>query len=369
MSSDSSTTDTEDSEEEYLNIQLEALLKKKKKQQSCFNLDDVLAKPDDMNDDLSKTIKNLESGDSSPQASSSGEKLLSESLEKTAEELMQHRKRKHSNKLVQERVISPRTEEDKLYGQMEMKRYKETKEKLRRRKEEAKRLRARSMLDKSLSDSPFSSSFASSSSSKDSASVTDVDDDLIAVSHKIVDDKCIVDELDVLTKKKKISPYEEWQKVKQRLGKKRAAKLAEAAGGEGGSSSFRSSPSSVGSSSSSKIGKRKKLDLNSEEARKIKEKFRGEIAGVIVQHLGAYRKETCQSGRITNTEDFKHLARKLTHFVLLKELKHCDNTINELTVSDSVRTKAREFIKKYMAKHGSVYVRGENEPDYANINL
>ena len=69
-------------------------------------LDDVLAKPDDMNDDLSKTIKNLEVGDSSPQASSSGEKLLSESLEKTAEELMQHRKRKHSNKLVQERVIS-----------------------------------------------------------------------------------------------------------------------------------------------------------------------------------------------------------------------------------------------------------------------
>uniref|UniRef100_A0A8D8P4B3 [histone H3]-lysine(36) N-trimethyltransferase n=1 Tax=Culex pipiens TaxID=7175 RepID=A0A8D8P4B3_CULPI len=368
MSSDSSTTDTEDSEEEYLNVQLEGLLKKKKKQQSCFNLDDVLAKPDDMNDDLSKTIKNLEAGDSSPQASSSGEKLLSESLEKTAEELMQHRKRKHSNKLVQERVISPRTEEDKLYGQMEMKRYKETKEKLRRRKEEAKRMRARSMLDKSL-DSPFSSSFASTS-----ASAAEVDDTDLMVSHKIVEDKCIVDELDVLTKKKKISPYEEWQKVKQRLGKKRAAKLAEAGGGgsdgSGASSSFRSSPSGgAGSSSSSKVGKRKKLDLNSEEAKKIKEKFRGEIAGVIVQNLGAYRKDTCQNGRITNTEDFKHLARKLTHFVLLKELKHCDNTINELTVSDSVRTKAREFIKKYMAKHGSVYVRGENEPDYANINL
>lgn len=196
---------------------------------------------------------------------------------------------------------------------MEMKRYKETKEKLRRRKEEAKRMRARSMLDKSL-DSPFSSSFASTS-----ASAAEVDDTDLMVSHKIVEDKCIVDELDVLTKKKKISPYEEWQKVKQRLGKKRAAKLAEAGGGgsdgSGASSSFRSSPSGgAGSSSSSKIGKRKKLDLNSEEAKKIKEKFRGEIAGVIVQNLGAYRKDTCQNGRITNTEDFKHLARKVSVF-------------------------------------------------------
>ncbi|XP_062699924.1 probable histone-lysine N-methyltransferase CG1716 [Aedes albopictus] len=367
MSSDSSTTDTEDSEEEYLNTQLEQLLKKKKKQQSSFNLDDVLAKPDDMNDELSKTIRDLEAGDSSPQASSSGEKLFgSESFEKTAEEMMQHRKRKHSNRLVQEKIISPRTEEDKLYGQLEMKRYKETKEKLRRRKEEAKRLRARSMLDKSLSDSPFSGSFSGDALDRSAADSSLIDDDLV-VSHKIVDDKCIVDELDILTKKKKISPYEEWQKVKQRLGKKRAAKLGESSS-FGGSSSV-ASASSLGSS---KIGKRKKsdrLDLNSDEARKIKEKFRGEIAGVIVQHLGAYRKDSCQTGRITNTEDFKHLARKLTHFVLVKELKHCDNTINELEVTDSVRTKAREFIKKYMAKHGTIYVRGDNEPDYASINL
>ncbi|XP_055529662.1 probable histone-lysine N-methyltransferase CG1716 isoform X2 [Wyeomyia smithii] len=371
MSSDSSTTDTDDSEEEYLHMQLEQLMKRKKKQQSSFNLDDVLAKPDDMNDDLSKTIKDLEASDSSPQSSSKIDKALGETIDKTAEELLQHRKRKHSNKLVQERVISPRTEEDKLYGQMEMKRYKETKEKLRRRKEEAKRLRARSMLDKSLaSDSPFSGSFSTDPLDKSAAESSLIDDDLV-VSHKIVDDKCIVDELDILTKKKKISPYEEWQKVKQRLGKKRAAKMGESSTFSGSSASS-SGTSSLPGASSSKIGKRKKtdkLDLNSEEAKKIKEKFRGEIAGVIVQHLGAYRKDSCQTGRITNTEDFKHLARKLTHFVLVKELKHCDNTVNELEVTDSVRTKAREFIKKYMAKHGTVYVRGENEPDYASINL
>ncbi|XP_055622991.1 probable histone-lysine N-methyltransferase CG1716 [Toxorhynchites rutilus septentrionalis] len=368
MSSDASTTDTEDSEEEHLNVQLEQLRKKKKKQQSSFNLDDVLAKPDDMNDDLSKTIKDLEAGDSSPHGSNSAEKLFGDNLEKTAEELLQHRKRKHSNKLVQERVISPRTEEDKLYGQMEMKRYKETKEKLRRRKEEAKRLRARSMLDKSLSDSPFSGSYSGDNLDKSATESSLIDDDLV-VSHKIVEDKCIVDELDILTKKKKISPYEEWQKVKQRLGKKRAAKTAESSSLGGSSSSAASSSLGTGSSKVAKRKRSDKSDLNSDEARKIKEKFRGEIAGVIVQHLSAYRKESCQNGRITNTEDFKHLARKLTHFVLLKELKHCDNTVHELEVTDSVRTKAREFIKKYMAKHGTVYVRGENEPDYANINL
>lgn len=59
-----------------------------------------------MNDDLSKTIKDLEAGDSSPHTSNSADKLFGDSLEKTAEELLQHRKRKHSNKLVQERVIS-----------------------------------------------------------------------------------------------------------------------------------------------------------------------------------------------------------------------------------------------------------------------
>jgi [histone H3]-lysine36 N-trimethyltransferase len=49
---------------------------------------------------------------------------------------------------------------------------------------------------------------------------------------------------------------------------------------------------------------------------------------------------------------------------MLKELKHCHNTIRDLVVTDSVKTKAREFIKKYMAKYGQIYQRGENEPDF-----
>lgn len=69
---------------------------------------------------------------------------------------------------------------------------------------------------------------------------------------------------------------------------------------------------------STKPVKRKKIinestvtHVNSEAARRIKDKFRSDIAGVIVQHLGPYRKDSCQVGRITNNDDFKHLAKKV----------------------------------------------------------
>lgn len=42
---------------------------------------------------------------------------------------------------------------------------------------------------------------------------------------------------------------------------------------------------------------------------------------------------------------------------MLKELKHCNYTVRELEVTESVKLKAREFVKKYMAKFGPVYVK------------
>ena len=50
----------------------------------------------------------------------------------------------------------------------------------------------------------------------------------------------------------------------------------------------------------------------------------------------------------------------MTHFVLAKELKHCRN-IQDLVVNDSVKHKAKDFIKKYMAKFGPAYKRGNDE--------
>lgn len=53
---------------------------------------------------------------------------------------------------------------------------------------------------------------------------------------------------------------------------------------------------------------------------------------------------------------------QLTHFVMLKELKHC-RTVEELVVTDSVKSKAKTFTKKYMTKFGPVYTRPADEAD------
>nr|XP_018916933.1 PREDICTED: histone-lysine N-methyltransferase SETD2-like [Bemisia tabaci]XP_018916934.1 PREDICTED: histone-lysine N-methyltransferase SETD2-like [Bemisia tabaci]XP_018916935.1 PREDICTED: histone-lysine N-methyltransferase SETD2-like [Bemisia tabaci]XP_018916936.1 PREDICTED: histone-lysine N-methyltransferase SETD2-like [Bemisia tabaci]XP_018916937.1 PREDICTED: histone-lysine N-methyltransferase SETD2-like [Bemisia tabaci]XP_018916938.1 PREDICTED: histone-lysine N-methyltransferase SETD2-lik len=103
-------------------------------------------------------------------------------------------------------------------------------------------------------------------------------------------------------------------------------------------------------------------DTSSGPARKIKDQFRLNMAGVIVHYLNPYRKPDCKIGRISSNEDFKHLARKLTHFVMLKELKHC-RSVDELTCNDNVKHKAKDFIKKYMSKFGSIYSRPIDDLD------
>ncbi|XP_056630996.1 probable histone-lysine N-methyltransferase CG1716 isoform X2 [Diorhabda sublineata] len=112
-----------------------------------------------------------------------------------------------------------------------------------------------------------------------------------------------------------------------------------------------------------KVKLRDKPEFNSETAKKIKETFRTNMASTVVNSLNAYRKPDCTEGRITNTQDFKHLARKLTHFVMLKEIKHISK-IEELTCTDNVKMKAREFIRKYMSKFGEVYVKRSDSPDF-----
>ncbi|KAJ8681186.1 hypothetical protein QAD02_016973 [Eretmocerus hayati] len=101
-------------------------------------------------------------------------------------------------------------------------------------------------------------------------------------------------------------------------------------------------------------------DMSPTQERKIKDAFRINMANVMVHFLNPYRKNDCKQGRITNTEDFKHLARKLTHFVLAKELKHC-KSVDELECNDNVKHKAKDFVRKYMNKFGPVYQKGTDE--------
>lgn len=65
------------------------------------------------------------------------------------------------------------------------------------------------------------------------------------------------------------------------------------------------------SKTSVKLKLREMADCNSENAKRIKETFRSTMATVVVSVLNGYRKSDCKEGRITNTEDFKHLARKV----------------------------------------------------------
>ncbi|RWS15021.1 uncharacterized protein B4U79_12280 [Dinothrombium tinctorium] len=97
--------------------------------------------------------------------------------------------------------------------------------------------------------------------------------------------------------------------------------------------------------------------------RKMKEKFKAEMSEHIKYCLNPYRKMDCKIGRIVNNEDFKYLARKLTHFVMVKELKHC-KSIEELSCNETVKHKAKDYVRKYMAKQGPIYkTEGMEEKD------
>ncbi|KAJ0000351.1 hypothetical protein NQD34_012193 [Periophthalmus magnuspinnatus] len=104
-------------------------------------------------------------------------------------------------------------------------------------------------------------------------------------------------------------------------------------------------------------------DTSSELAKKSKESFRKEMSQFIVHCLNPYRKPDCKLGRIINTEDFKHLARKLTHGVMNKELKACKNP-EDLECNENVKHKTKEYIKKYMQRFGSVYRPKEDTEVY-----
>lgn len=143
------------------------------------------------------------------------------------------------------------------------------------------------------------------------------------------------------------------------------------------------------SSSKPTIKKKKTSDelIDVNAAKRIKEKFCSDISQDIVRHLKPYYSKTCTVGQIQSQDDFRFLAKKvdtiffffetldrfiefgifeiifqLTFFVMLKELKYCNN-VSVLEVTDSVKVKAREYIKKYMSKFGKIYVRDENEKD------
>ncbi|XP_028393284.1 histone-lysine N-methyltransferase SETD2-like isoform X2 [Dendronephthya gigantea] len=90
------------------------------------------------------------------------------------------------------------------------------------------------------------------------------------------------------------------------------------------------------------------------EQRKRRETFRMKLSAVVVNYLNPYHKLDCKIGRITSVDDFKFLARKLTHGVMVKELSR-NKDESTLACNDSVKIKTKEYIRNYMQKFGPVY--------------
>jgi len=105
------------------------------------------------------------------------------------------------------------------------------------------------------------------------------------------------------------------------------------------------------SSSSLSLSSSKTGDLQ-----KIRDAFKAKISSVVVNCLNSYQKVDCKQGRIKCIEDFKFLARKLTHGLIMKERQRVGKE-EMLTCNDSVKIKVKEYIRNYMKKFGALYIR------------
>merc|ERR1712165_42005 len=91
-------------------------------------------------------------------------------------------------------------------------------------------------------------------------------------------------------------------------------------------------------------------DASTEAERKIKTLFLKETSKVVVKNLEEHR------AAIKSKEDFKYLAKKLTHMTMAGELKH-GRRVEELKCNDRVKKKTTDFVRKYMAKYEKEYQR------------
>jgi histone-lysine N-methyltransferase SETD2 len=119
--------------------------------------------------------------------------------------------------------------------------------------------------------------------------------------------------------------------------------------------------------------------LDTEAFKVTKEEFRNKLSGFIVKLLQHYSTSHATNtntnsdgvhlkyGRIETKEDFKYLARKLTHTILEKEMSRiaslslsssCDL---DLALTDSKKAKAHEYVTNYMRNFPNGYSRKVDE--------
>lgn len=252
LDSDESETETEDEEEEELK-ELLAMLKKKKQlllsQSTNVPSNDMITEEDD----LEKKIMNNMLSNPPDQAIKLSQLPSKKCL-----------KKKSRRGLSTMKFIRPRTEEDKLYGRTETKRYKEVKEKLRRDKKR-RMLLGEQHVDHSGDEDEEDSSLNETSLAK------------------------IVDELDIINKSKQLDKMRKIKKEAEAIKKKE-------------------SPMDP-----LKIKKPAKPipQMSPADQLIIKKQFRDEIKEEITKYLLPYRDDACVNGKITSVEDYNSLIHKV----------------------------------------------------------
>lgn len=259
--SDESTTDTEDSEEEELKELFELLKRKKRKMQpSESNESHAHNDLNSIEEDLEKKIMN---------------NMIQNPIETSIKLLPAKAKRRSRKGLItMMKFIRPRTEQDKLYGRSESKRYKEVKEKLRRQKKKRLQQKAEGINNES-----------------DEYDEDDDDEDSIL-------SKKIVDELDILNKSKLIDKS---RKIKMDI-----------------DTNLQKKESLMQTSSFDNNAKQRKLErvtpttpTVSVDNVIVRRQFRDDIKDEIKKYLFPYRSDNCINGRITTDEDYISLVNKV----------------------------------------------------------
>eukprot|EP00099_Drosophila_melanogaster_P002940 NP_001162740.1 SET domain containing 2, isoform B [Drosophila melanogaster] len=276
--------------------------------------------------------------------------LSAKSLAQYIEAKVRERRDLRRSKLVSIRLISPRRDEDRLYNQLESRKYKENKEKIRRRKELYRRRKIEVLPDavdeipvpgKALPIQPylFSSDEEETKVAAIEQPAAEEEQDSLnmapSTSHAAMAalGKAVAQPTGLGTVGKRKLPMPPSVTVKKHRQEQRSKKV-----------------------------KSSQSPLTATSAREAHEKFRFEISGHVANFLRPYRKESCTLGRITSDEDYKFLVNRLSYHITTKEMRYCEVSGNPLSCTESVKHKSYDFINQYMRQKGPVYKKpAEND--------
>ncbi|EDX17831.1 GD17127 [Drosophila simulans] len=272
--------------------------------------------------------------------------LSTKSLAQYIEAKVRERRELRRGKLVSIRLISPRRDEDRLYNQLESRKYKENKEKIRRRKELYRRRKLEALPD-AIDDIP-------------------VPGQALPIQPYLYSSD--EEETKVPAMEEPAAKEEQQDSLNMAPSTSHAAmaalvKVVAQPNGLGAAGKRKlPMPPNVSMKKHRQEHKNKKSKssqspLTAASAREAHEKFRFEISGHVANFLRPYRKESCLLGRITTDEDYKFLVNRLSYHITTKEMRYCEVSGNPLSCTESVKHKSYDFVNQYMRQKGLVYRR------------